>query len=403
MSLDMNMSADSNQANRLPYPIPTVTTMPRGNLSFQWMLDLANDPSPRGRLLLGNAITEMLENGTSVEQEVIADILMYIVQRAELDVRRTLSERLARQGNAPHDLIVWLANDEISVARPVLVLSEVLQDDDLIAIIHKKDTQYRRAAAQRKNLSHQVVKSLIATHDEGAMLTLLENRDVELEESAMRQLMQAAKRSESLKQPIIARPELRADLARHIYWWVSQELRSSIQSRFSLNRAVIDEALESTLQEILGTRSSGLENITPEIRYVAQQLHAARRITSGLLITTLRRGQVNLFVALFAEVLALPVDKINAMLSHPSGEFLAVCCRAQNILKPDFASIFLLGRAGRTPERVVDPQELSRTLRFYDQLNFTHAAMLLERWQRDETSLNLTHPDVSVAMSALAR
>ena len=377
--------------------------MSQGTRSFQWLIDLAGDPSPRGRMLLGNTVTEMLDKGSAAEQEIIADILMHIVQRAELDIRRGLSERLARQKNAPREVMVWLANDEISVARPALVLSEILQDEDLIAIVQKKDTQYRRAVAQRKVLGRRVVKALILSHDTLAMQTLLENETVELEESALRQLLQAAKHSEHLKQPIIARHELRADLAMNIYWWVSQELRQNIQARFAVNRAVIDEALETTLQEILDARTTGLENITPEIRYVAQQLYAARRITSGLLITTLRRGQVNLFVALFAEVLRLPIDKVNAMLSHSSGEFLAVCCRAQNILKPDFASIFLLGRAGRGKERTVDPQELSRILQFYDHMNFTQATFLLEYWQRDENMLNLAHPDISMAMSLLAQ
>jgi len=371
--------------------------------SANWLVELANDPSPHGRMLLGNTVTDMLDNGNAMEREIIADILMHIVQRVELDVRRLLAERLARQSNAPHDLMVWLANDEISVARPVLVLSQVLDDNDLMTIIHARDIGYRQAVANRSVMGPQVVKALIASHDETVLQSLLKNEAIVLEESAMLQLMQAAKRNENLKQPIIARRELGGDLALELYWWVSQELRFEIQSRFNLNRAKIDEALEATLQEILGTRTFGLESITPEICYVAQQLHAARRTTSGLLITTLRRGQVNLFIALFAEVLRLPPDKISTMLSHPSGEFLAVCCRTQNIMKPDFASIYLLGRSGRSGERTVDPQELSRTLRFYDQLNFSHATMLLERWQRDESSLNLSQPDVSVAMSMLAQ
>lgn len=370
--------------------------------SPNWLMELAADPSPRGRLLLANSVSEMLDTGSAIEQELIADILMHIVRKAELDVRRTLAERLARQKNAPRELMVWLANDEIIVARPVLVLSEVLEDEDLISILHQKDTFYRRAIAKRSNLTHRVVKAVVMTNDNDAMQILLENTEVALEESALRMLTQAAKRNEALKKPLISRQEMRSDLVMNIYWWVSQELRQNIQMRFGLNRALVDQALEETLQEILEARTSGLEKITPEIRYVAQQLHEARRITSGLLITVLRRGQTNLFIALFSEVLHLPVDKINAMLSHPSGEFLAVCCRAQNILKPDFASIFLLGRAGRTPERVVDPQELSKTLRFYDQLNLTHASMLLEQWQRDDSKLNLTQPDASIALSMLA-
>jgi uncharacterized protein (DUF2336 family) len=371
--------------------------------SASWLMELAADNSPQGRLLLANSVTELLDSGNAVERELIADILLHIVRKAELDVRRTLSERLARHTDVPHELVLFLANDEFVVARPVLVLSDILQDEDLIHIIHQKTSEYRCAVAQRQGLANPVVKALVMSNDEPALKVLLENQNIALEEGALRMLMQAAKRSEVLKQPIIQRNEMRSDLVTHIYWWVSQELRQSIQARFNINRALIDEALEQTLQDILETRISGLEKVTPEIRYVAQQLMAARRITSGLLITVLRRGQTNLFVALSAEVLKLPIDKVNAMLSHPSGEFLAVCCRAMNILKPDFASIFLLGRAGRTKERAIDPQELSRTLRFYDQLNYGHAVLLLEHWQRDDNALNLSHSDVSTAMQLLAR
>ena len=373
------------------------------NLAPKWLVTLASDPTPQGRLMLANAVTELLDNGSATEQELVADILLEIVKRAELDLRHTLAEKLAGNKNAPRELMVWLANDEIHVARPVIILSKVLEDTDLINIIHQRESAHRVAVAQRGSLDHSVVKALVMSHDTSAMQTLLRNDKVALEESAVRMLVQAAKKSELLKQPLVARPELRSDMALEIFWWVSQELRQSIQQRFTLNRALIDEALEGTLQEILSARTSGLENITPEIRHVAQQLHSAQRITSGLLITVLRRGHTNLFVALFAQVLALPIDKVSAMLSHASGQFLAVCCRAQNILKPDFASIFLLGRAGRTNERVVDPQELSRTLRFYDQLSHAHALLLLQRWQRDNASLNLTHEDVSVALQMLAK
>jgi len=364
-------------------------------------MELAADETPQGRMLLANAVSDMSARASGAELSLITDILMEIVRRAELDVRRSLAERLARQPNAPRNLIVWLANDEIQVARPVIVLSDVLQDDDLINIIQQRDAEYRRLVAQRASMGLRVINSLILTHDESVLQTLLENQQIVFEESSLKMLIAAAKDKEPLKRPLLTRPEINANIALSIYWWVSQELRQVIQTRYTINRALIDEALQETMNELLSMRGTGLEGVTPEISYVAQQLVEARRVTSGMLITTLRRGQVNLFVALFAELLRLPTDKVNAMLSHSSGEFLAVCCRAQNILKPDFASIFLLGRAARSGERTVNPQELSNILQFYDKLYLSDATALLEFWQRDQTSLNLTHPGISVSLDLL--
>jgi uncharacterized protein (DUF2336 family) len=344
-------------------------------------MELAGDNTPQGRMLLANAVSDLLNvRADQAELSLITDILMEIVARAELDVRRALAERLA---------------------RPVIVLSDVLQDDDLLNIIQRRDAEYRRLIAQRTAMGSRVINSLILSHDDATLQTLLENQQIVFEESSLRLLVAAAKRKEPLKRPLLTRPEINADMALSIYWWVSQELRQTIQTRYTINRALIDEALEDTIDELLAMRRTGIETMTPEIRYVAQQLVEARRVTSGMLITTLRRGQVNLFVALFAELLRLPLDKVNAMLSHPSGEFLAVCCRAQGILKPDFASIFLLGRAARSGERVINPQELSQMLQFYDRLSMNDASSLLEAWQRDHVSLNLTHADISVSLELL--
>lgn len=372
------------------------------NFSPAWLMELATDGSPQGRMLLANAVGDLLNSPPGeAEINLIAEILLQIVRHAEMDIRRALAEKLARQKNAPKALMVWLANDELPVARPVLVLSDVLEDEDLLDIIQKRDSEYRKMIAQRKTIGKRVIQALIATHDGSVLQSLLENEAIQFDEPALRMLMTAAKHAENLKKPMILRKEINANMATSLYWWVSQELRQTIQSRFSIHRALLDEALEETMNELLSTRNTGIETITPEIKYISQQLVAARRVTSGLLITTLRRGQLNLFLALFSDLLNLSIEKVDTILSHPSGEFLSVCCRSQNILKPDFASIFLQARAARLLNRMVNPQELSQILRFYDKLTYADASALLMSWQNDPGSLDLNEPNMAKAFQQL--
>ena len=64
------------------------------------------------------------------------DIMRQLTHEVEMSLRIRLAERLvAQKGNAQHDLVVVLANDRIEVAHPMLVASEVLDDEDLIEIV----------------------------------------------------------------------------------------------------------------------------------------------------------------------------------------------------------------------------------------------------------------------------
>jgi hypothetical protein len=51
--------------------------------------------------------------------------------------------------------------------------------------------------------------------------------------------------------------------------------------------------------------------------------------------------------------------------------------------KPDFATVFLLSRAARPGEKVVDPSELSRAVEFFDGLKVETAKKVVDYWKLD--------------------
>ena len=59
------------------------------------------------------------ESLSGAESTMFFDILCTLIRDVELDVRARLAERLAERDDVPHDLITFLANDEIAVAYPV--------------------------------------------------------------------------------------------------------------------------------------------------------------------------------------------------------------------------------------------------------------------------------------------
>ena len=90
------------------------------------------------------------------ERALMTDILHQLVHDVEMTVRRALAERLAMLPSAPRELIVELANDQIEVAHPILMGSNVLHDTDLVEIIHGALRRHQLAIAMRKNINESV-------------------------------------------------------------------------------------------------------------------------------------------------------------------------------------------------------------------------------------------------------
>src|SRR3954469_16278564 len=114
------------------------------------LFDMARDRSPAGRRALADQVGDFYFSGHNLskrERDLVVDILRQVIRDAEMDVRLGLAERLAVHDQAPHDLIVTLANDRIEIAEPVLLRSDVLQDADLIDIIRRHAEAYQVAVA----------------------------------------------------------------------------------------------------------------------------------------------------------------------------------------------------------------------------------------------------------------
>lgn len=111
-------------------------------------------------------MTDLLSVSTRVsDREMITDVLVSLVKQSERDMKAALSERLSTLGHVPLRLVLQLVNDDISIARPVLLNSPVLNDLDLLYIIQSRDSSFWQAIAARQGLHENVVDALADTRD----------------------------------------------------------------------------------------------------------------------------------------------------------------------------------------------------------------------------------------------
>jgi uncharacterized protein (DUF2336 family) len=359
--------------------------------TFEELLDLARDKTVAARTLLAETVSDLFFDETKVlterERVLMTDILRQLIHDVEMSIRCTLAERLADQRAAPRELIVELANDRIEVAHPILSRSDALQDLELVEIIRHRTLEHRLAVTVRKSVSEVVSDALIETDNADVISSLLENPNARISKAALDYLVEESKRVDRYQNPLLNRNDLPPEIAKRMYWWVSAALRKHILAKFPIDATELDESLEGTIRSFLGGNGQGAVNRRKPTE-LAEALFKAKVATPHFLVRVLREGEIPLFEALLAKIVGLRETLVRRFMFEPGGEALAIACRAVNIEKPIFATIFLLSRKARPGEQMVAPNELKEVLEFYDQLDLAAAKNLLHRWQRDPAYLD---------------
>jgi uncharacterized protein (DUF2336 family) len=336
------------------------------------LLELARDRSLAARQTLVDMIGDLFCERDSVlterERALMTEILDKLVGDFEGEVRRQLAERLADKPAAPPGLIDLLANDEIEVARPVLLRSRVLREADLIAV--------------RQEVSAPVADALVETGDTGVIETLLRNESAQISEATMSYLVEQARTVDSFQEPLVGRGDLDPELANKLYWFVSAALREHLLERFQIQVNELDDALEAATH----TLTSGAKANPPQptaAQKLARQIAQSRGIDPALLLKVLRSGEIPLFEALFAEFSGIQPPRLQHVLYETGGKGLAVVCKALDIDKGTFTPIYLLSRRGESGDHVVEPKALSAVMSFFASVRPADAREVLRSWQRD--------------------
>lgn len=375
------------------------------------LLDLARDGSAGGRRRLAFSMTDLFDEPAEVlterSRDLAAEILDQLIRAFETKVRRELAERLATKKGVPHSLIVMLANDEIEVARPILLESALLGEADLIAIVRNCGLGHQQTIAMRSPLGEAVCDALVETDNVAVIQTLLKNRQAKIAEPTMAYIVEEAHWVDAYREPLVQRQELKPPLARRLYRLVSAALRSHILEHFDIDPNELDDALEEVVAEPERPRrqkarsedeplsgpvpplESPIDSPTVDLAdaavdaSLAGQLASVQDVTPQLLIKLLRQGEREIFEQCFAELSQLPPTQLHEVLYGPDGKDMAIVCRALDIDKNDFALMLFLCRQNSPGGDVEDPREVAQLIEYFGQLPLEAAKTQLRKWQRD--------------------
>jgi uncharacterized protein (DUF2336 family) len=344
----------------------------------------AREPATKARLRLTRRLADIVclpESRVSPQERwMTADVLEELLRNAGLDLRAKVAERLAEQGDAPAGLLRRLALDDFEVAEPILRRSHALTDFDMIEIARKGGPSHQMALARREHVSETVAAALASSGGSEVIAILLRNRGARLAPQTTDFLVRELRESDRLAELLIKRPELRPNQAFALFWSVSHLLRRQILERFSVSRAILQEAAADVFP--LAAQAPDIErDVSEALRYIERRQRnraAAERSVYGSLERAVeeyaRQGENVELQAEIAQLAGVRPDLAERLLTDMGGEPIAVLAKATGLSRAHLELI-----AGKPGEGLEHARGRQAQLVF-DTLSVDKAQTVLRYW-----------------------
>lgn len=363
---------------------------------IQSLLAVAQTGRGAARATVGNELGEILADVPAsldrVEYEIAADIVRRLIREIEGDIKLRLAERLAETPDAPRELVVALANDEIDIARPLLTMSAALADEDLVEIVRQRGMAHRLAIASREGVSETVAAALVEAGDSDVMRELLENRSARIAEATYAYLAELSRERDELQKPLVGREDLPGDVAARLYGWVAADLKRRIRERHPFDAWAVEWAgemewaIEEAAVEAASDHAQAYDWGTATDR-LADAIQAERLNDPAILVKTLRQGHVSLFEAIFARLAELPIKIARRVLYQPDGRALAVSARALGMERAHYLALaHLVRRTSSTEGRLLPEAECQGgppegAVALFDRVGTPEALGIVKGWR----------------------
>lgn len=294
----------------------------------------------------------------SRERDLMREILRRLTRDVEMAIRIALAQRLAADANAPHDLILLLTDDSIEVARPLIINSPLLTEADALKLASGASVPHIEAVAGRPNIGVSVTDALAKSEAESVLVALVRNSTAKISEKSYGALVEKSRAIAKLQEPLIKRPDLPGTLANNMCDWVSDALKTYIQTNYHMAPKQVDDAMVQAATVLRGEPMVH-EQPADSARKLIEKLAASGQLKAGFLMRVLSQGQADLFDLAFARILDIDLASFRRYFYSNGVKLVAMACRAAGIDRSVFPTVFNLSRQARSLNQNLGGLELA--------------------------------------------
>lgn len=286
-------------------------------LTKEDVVRLMNDPSTSSRIEAASKIASGVGDANLTDQErgLAQEIFRIMVNDAEVRVREALAANLKDSPYLPHDVAITLARDVDSVALPVLNLSEVLTDSDLVEIIHTQGEEHQIAIAERANVSETISDVLIDTANEKVVTSLISNEGANISDTSFEKVVDTMGDKETIQTAMINRSTLPITVAEKLVTKVSEAMREQLLEKHELSNDVATDLLLQTRER--ATVMLSTEAGAGDVQVLVKQLFDNNRLTASIILRALCMGDLRFFEAAMAQLSDIPLLNARTLIHDP--------------------------------------------------------------------------------------
>jgi len=280
---------------------------------------LVREPSATVRVRITEKIASGYNTGlfTEGETKLANEIFRLLLKDTESKVRMTMAHHLKSNLQVPHDVVWALANDHHEVAVSVLEHSNVLTEEDLIAIVKAtREHPKLMAVARRNSISKELTHALVEKRDAELTKALLNNGGAALGETTMESVLEEFSRDNTVLEELVLRGGLPYAFAEKLFATVSDSLKKHLTRKYRLSKQVVDETASAARETAV------LQFISPwmsqhDINQMIDQMHKNQRLTDSVIIRSLCIGDLRFFEAAIAKRVGIPSSNARILILDP--------------------------------------------------------------------------------------
>lgn len=322
------------------------------------LIELAADPHLSQRGDIYQAVASLYRTqGTLLsdrERTLMREILRRLTADVEMAIRVATAEKIATDPGAPLDLILFLIDDQIEVARPLILRSKQLSDEDLLRFIGEADVARQVLCAERPNIGEPVTEVLARSEAEPVLIALVRNVTARIARASFELLVEKSKGLRTLQEPLGHRADLPPVLATKMCEWVTDALKSHLVQVHCIDAASAADAVNHGAHSI---QIAPPADVSDGSWKLVEKLAAAGQLKPGFLLRVLQQGQLDLFELAFARLLELDYRRAKRVLYEGGPRPVAMACRAVGIDRCVFPTVYNLSRQARRIHPLLRPDD----------------------------------------------